>query len=244
MQDELVSALRYAVAWSDQHPLGWLDGAFPVTYEVRGWKFELAESRLVAVLPTPLDLDNAREMALPFLNAWAASLEVDERLLVTFTYLGADVVSGESGQVQEADAVVATFGAMVAVQLPSPPAPSWDWLETSATDAARTLCLRPLRNGNRPVVDAANWLATHLTGWAGSESEAASRLNVSVSYMKRARTEGARSDERKVGKESETRTVEEKVALAKVVEELVRRLHLVESSLTPGEHLTLADWPA
>ncbi|WP_331727351.1 hypothetical protein OG871_40145 (plasmid) [Kitasatospora sp. NBC_00374] len=244
MQYDRVGALRYAVAWSDQHPLSWLEGAFPVTYEVSGWKFELAESRLVAVPPTPMDLDDAREAVLPLLNAWAASLEIDDRLLVTFSYLGADVVSGRSGQVQAADAVVAAFDATVAVQRPSPPAPSWDWLETSVTGAARALCLRPLRSGNRPVVDAAYWLATHLAKWAGSETEAAARLNVSADYMKRARTEGARSDERKVGPGSKTLTAEEKVALARVVEELVRRLHLVESTLSPGEYLTMADWPA
>ena len=244
MQNEQVRALRYGVVWSDQYPLTWLEGAFPASYTVSGWRLDLGESELVAEPPAPMGVDDAVEELAPVLRAWQASLEVSERLLVAFTYRGADPVPGDAGSVLAADALTAAFNATVDAKRSSPPVPRWDWVDTLATSAAREMCLRPLRRGTRPVADAAYWLATHLASWAGGGARAAGRLNVSKPYMERARAEGARSSERKVSSDMRVLTAEEKAALAKVLEELVLRLHLVESGLSPGALLTTADWPA
>ncbi|MEV7123745.1 hypothetical protein [Kitasatospora griseola] len=238
MQNDQVRALRYAVVWSDQHPMSWLEGAFPVSYTVDGWHLSLEESELVAEPSVPMAADEAMEALTPILSAWQASLEITEHLVVTFTYRGADPVLVDGGSVLGTDVVAATFNASVAVKRPSPPAPSWEWKDTEVTSAARELCLRPVRRGTRTVPDAAYWLLTHLKAWAGSEAKAADRLNVSRSYMKHFRTQGARSSERKVGTGMKVSTEGEKAALAKVLEELVLRLHLVESGLRAGEFLT------
>ncbi|MEY9997506.1 hypothetical protein ABIE67_009625 [Streptomyces sp. V4I8] len=109
---------------------------------------------------------------------------------------------------------------------------------------ARTKCLRRLRAGSLPVDNAAYWLATHLEKWAGeSDQTAPERLNVSSKYFAEAKEQGARSDERKVSTRALTLTTQDKVSLGSVLEELIRRLHLVESGLDPGDYLDLTDWP-
>ncbi|GAA2837511.1 hypothetical protein GCM10010441_72340 [Kitasatospora paracochleata] len=248
MQNGQVLRLRYSVAWVDQHPLTWVEGAFPADYEVKGWRLQLGESQLEAWPPTPMGEDEARLALLPILSAWAASLEVEHHLIVTFTYLGAEfepesAVAGEV-RVQATDVWTLAFDATVEVQRGTPPEPSWDWQETPAAAAVREVCLRPLRNGTRPVADAAYWLATHLKMWAGGQSQAASRLNVDPAYFERARQQGARSAERKVSNDSVSLTEQQKESLRLVLEDLVARLYLVESGLTPGERLTLTDWPS
>ncbi|MET8328662.1 hypothetical protein [Streptomyces sp. NPDC005181] len=91
MEGDRVRALHYAVRWVDQHPLTWLKGAFPASYEVDGWALKLNETRLDAVPPGDLAEDEALATLAPFLDAWAATLEVEERLIMVFQYLGADV---------------------------------------------------------------------------------------------------------------------------------------------------------
>ncbi|MFF2148761.1 hypothetical protein [Kitasatospora sp. NPDC058190] len=199
-----VSRLRHAVTWVDQHPVVWLTSAFPVSYQVQNWELQLEESRLDATPPAPLDEDEALAAILPILNGWKAFLEVEQRLLVTFRYLGAEPVnlpSPGSGplQVQAVDILVTVSDAEIEVQHGALPEPSWDWAETAATVPALELCLRPLRNGSRPVVDAAYWLVTHLIQWAEGEKEAADQLNVAGAYFAKVKRLSGRSDERKVG---------------------------------------------
>ncbi|MFE1907391.1 hypothetical protein ACFW96_27510 [Streptomyces gardneri] len=236
--------LHFAVQWVDQHPLTWLNGAFPSSYEVDGWALNLSETRLDAKPPMPMTEDEARSGMTPILDTWTAVLEIEQRLVVTFYYLGASLEpdATEGGTAADFATVSATaFDAAVTIQRGTPREPDWSWRDTEATQLARTMCLRPLRNGSRPVADAAYWLATHLKQWADTESAAAARLNVSTAYVKRVRLLGARSHERKVMPNSLELTAQDKEFLNNALEELVRRLHLVESGLPPGERLDLTD---
>jgi len=248
VKDGRVRALHYAVNWVDQHPVTWLEDAFPTSYEVGGWTLSLSEARLDAVPSNAMSEDEARSSLTPILDTWSAALEVDQRLVVTFFYLGADVEQDTVG----AGAVTSTdfaslsgtaFDATVAIRRSTPPEPDWSWRDTDVTRLARSMCLRPLRNRSRTVDDAAYWLSTHLKSWAGSDRAAAQRLNVSSGYFDRARQWGARSAERKVSRDSQALTTQEKEQLKSVLEELIRRLHLVESDLAPGKYLDVDDWP-
>ncbi|MFJ8677349.1 hypothetical protein [Streptomyces sp. NPDC093589] len=240
--------LHFAVRWVDQHPLDWLDSAFPTSYAVEGWRLNLREATLEAVPPTPMSVDGARSAIAPILDTWAAALEMEQRLVVMFYYLGAAVEPAATGTgtavgADFATASITAFDATVAIQRDAPPEPDWSWRETDVTRLARTMCLRPLRNGSRPVADAANWLSTHLEKWAGGPKAAAHHLNVSCKFFDRFAEWAARSCERKVSPNSRTLTTQDKESLKGAVEELIRRLHLVESGLDPGEYLDLSDWP-
>lgn len=244
-----VRTLHYAVNWVDQHPVSWLEDAFPASYEVRGWTLTLSEARLDALPSQAMSEDEARSALTPILDTWSAAIEVEQRLVVTFFYLGADVKQDTAGAGTAASADFASasgtaFNATVAIRRGTPPEPDWSWRDTDVTRLARSMCLRPLRNRSRTVDDAAYWLSTHLKSWAGSDHAAAQRLNVSSSYFERARQWGARSAERKVSRDSQALTTQEKEQLKSVLEELIRRLHLVESGLAPGRHLDVNDWPA
>ncbi|WP_042390598.1 hypothetical protein [Streptacidiphilus melanogenes] len=244
MESERVRALHYSVQWVDQHPLSWDEAAFPATYEACGWDLVLSEKRLDASPSTTLTVNEARSQLAPLLAAWAASVEVEHRLIVTFFYLGADVERAEDrGRVTVADFAGSSDEATAAIRRGAPPVPNWSFQDTDTTSLARTLCLRPMRNGTRPVADAAYWLATHLESWAGSTSAVATRLNVSSAYFGMAKKWGARSDERKVSPNSMALTEGDKASLKVVLEELIRRLHLVESGLPPGDWLDVGDWP-
>jgi hypothetical protein len=249
MEGDRVRALHYAVKWVDQHPLTWLKGAFPASYEVDGWALKLNETRLDAVPPGDLaDEDEALATLAPLLDAWAATLEVEERLIMVFQYLGADVECQGDGRGRAsadfATAADTAHDATVAITRSAPPGPDPSWRDTDEASLARSMCLRPLRNGTRPVVDAAYWLATHLERWAdGDQKAVATKLNVSTSYYKRARQWGARSKGRKVSSNSLTLSEQEKSSLQAALEELIRRLHLAESGLPPGDRLDLTDWP-
>lgn len=244
-----VRTLHFSVEWVDRHPMTWLEGAFPAEYEVEGWKLTLTDARLDAVPTRPMTEDEARSALTPLLDTWSATLEVDERLIVMLYYLGADVepgTTGAGGTVASADCATVSAtarDATVAIQRHAPPQPNWSWRDTAVTKAARMNCLRPLRNGTRPIVDAANWLSTHLRAWVEGDGTAAEQLNVSSNYFDKFRELGARSYERKVSPSSLALSAEDKESLRIVVEELVRRLHLAESGLPPGGHLTLSDWP-
>ncbi|MEU1107093.1 hypothetical protein ABZ408_40065 [Streptomyces tibetensis] len=249
MEGGRVRALHFAVDWVDQHPVTWLDGAFPAVYHADGWTLTLSETRLDAVPSTQMSEDEARSAVEPILRTWEAALEVEQRLVVTFFYLVADVEPDvpETGTAAGADfagAVGKAFDATVEIERSAPPEPDWSWRDTDVTLSARTACLRPLRNGTRPVPDAAYWLYTHLKTWAGNDVKVAhERLNVSGQYFKRFRMWGANSSERKVASSQLYLTAQQKASLSRVLEELVRRLHLVESGLPPGARLDLADWP-
>ncbi|WP_265558485.1 hypothetical protein [Streptomyces hygroscopicus] len=65
-------------------------------------------------------------------------------------------------------------------------------------------------------------------------SAVATRLNVSLTYVKMAKQWGARSNERKVSSASTVLRENDKASLKVGLEELVRHLHLVESGLPPG----------
>lgn len=243
-----VRALHYSVTWVDRHPLSWEDGAFPATYRPNGWTLTLSRTNLHAVPQADLALDEARQELAELLDSWALNLEVEQSLGVMFGYLSADidqtdrdvgiiscVVSDSAGSVDEE---------AVRIVRSAPPEPDWSWRDTQAAALARSRCLRPLRNGTRPVFDAGYWLSTHLVDWASSEPEAANRLSVSGSYLSRARVLAARSDERKAAPSGQRSLTEaEKESLRKVLEELVKRLHLVESGLPPGPPLDVSDWP-
>lgn len=244
-----VRTLHYAVNWVDQHPVTWLEDAFPASYEVGGWTLSLSEARLDAVPSRPMSEDEARSALTPILDTWSAAIEVEQRLVMTFFYLGADVEQETAGAGTAASADFASasgtaFDATVAIRRGTPPEPDWSWRDTDVTRLARSMCLRPLRNRSRTVDDAAYWLSTHLKSWAGSDRAAAERLNVSSGYFDRARQWGARSAERKVSRDSQALSMQEKEQLKSVLEELIRRLHLVESDLAPGRHLDVNDWPA
>ncbi|MCX4882556.1 hypothetical protein [Streptomyces sp. NBC_00847] len=250
MENGQVRTLRFAVEWVDQHPVTWLEGAFPASYEVEGWKLTLTETKLAAAPAAPMTEDKARSAVMPLLDTWSAELEVDQRLVVMLYYLGADVEPGATdtkGTVASADFATASaeaFDATVVIQRDAPPQPDWSWRDTEVTKAARTMCLRPLRNGTRPIADAAYWLSTHLKKWAtDGDQTAPERLNVSSSYFNKVSQSGARSDERKVSAASQTLSAQDKESLRRAVEELIRRLHLAESGLHPGRHLDLSDWP-
>ncbi|MEV5489643.1 hypothetical protein AB0L47_16810 [Streptomyces bobili] len=251
MESGRVRTLHFAVEWVDQHPVTWLEGAFPASYEVEGWKLTLTETRLAAAPAAPMTEDEARSAVMPLLDTWSAELEVDQRLIVMLYYLGADVkpdTTGTRGTVASADFAtvsITAFDATIIIQRDAPPQPSWSWRDTDVTKAARTMCLRPLRSGTRPIADAAYWLSTHLKKWAADgDRTAAERLNVSSGYFDKVSQLGARSDERKVSSASLTLSSEDKEALRSAVEELIRRLHLAESGLQPGQRLDLSDWPA
>ncbi|MFJ3656565.1 hypothetical protein ACIPPR_25085 [Streptomyces nigra] len=251
MKSGQVRTLHFAVEWVDQHPVTWLEGAFPASYEVEGWKLTLTETRLAAAPTAPMTEDEARSAVMPLLDTWSAELEVDQRLVVMLYYLGADVepdTTGTRGTAASADFATASataFDATIVIQRDAPPPPDWSWRDTDVTQAARTMCLRPLRSGTRPIADAAYWLSTHLKKWAADgDQTAAERLNVSSGYFNKVSQLGARSDERKVSPTSLTLSAEDKASLRSAVEELIRRLHLAESGIPPGQHLDLSDWPA
>ncbi|MCW7940522.1 hypothetical protein AAW14_00120 [Streptomyces hygroscopicus] len=156
VESERIRTLQYSVQWVDQHPLSWDEAAFPVTYRADGWDLLLSEKRLDASPSTALAVDEARSQLAPLLAAWSASIEVEHRLIVTFFYLGADVERDEDrGGVTVADFAGCSDEATSAIQRAAPPAPNGSFQDTDTASLARTLCLRPMRNGTRPVADAA-----------------------------------------------------------------------------------------
>ncbi|MCX5522511.1 hypothetical protein OG342_06480 [Streptomyces bobili] len=139
-----------------------LESAFPASYEVEGWKLTLTETRLAAAPAAPaapMTEDEARSAVMPLLDTWSAELEVDQRLVVMLYYLGAVMLyylgadvepdtTGTRGTVAGADFATASataFDATIVIQRDAPPPPDWSWRDTGVTQAARTMCLRPLR---------------------------------------------------------------------------------------------------
>lgn len=241
-----VRTLHFAAEWVGRRSPDWLEDAFPARYSVDGWELVLNEKALSAAPPMPMSEDATRSALTPILETWSAELEVEHRLPVIFYYLGADLESAKdtAGTAVVAGAATASAGALdptVVAKNGTPPEPNLSWRDTEVASLARVMCLRPFRNGARPVADAAYWLSTHLKAWAGSDEGAATQLKVSVNYIKCLGKLGGGSDERKVSRSSRTLTPQDKAWLGEALEELIRRLHLVESGLDPGEHLTRAD---
>ena len=241
-----VRALHFAVNWLSPRPLDWLEDAFPAPYSVEGWNLILNEKTLDATPPMPMSEDAARSALMPMLETWSAALEVEHRLPVMFYYNGADIESTEDAAGTAVAAGVATASVValdptVVTKNGTPPEPDLSWQDTEAASLARVMCLRPFRNGTRPVADATYWLFTHLKKWAGSDEDAAARLKVSAQYLKQLGRLSGGSDERKVALSSRTLTPQDKAWLSEALEELIRRLQLVESGRDPGEHLTRAD---
>ena len=246
VEGDHVRALHFAVKWLSPRPLDWLEDAFPAPYSVEGWNLLLNEKTLDATPTMPMSEDAARSALMPMLETWSAALEVEHRLPVMFCYDGADIESTEDAVGTAVAAGIATASAValdptVVTKNGAPPEPDMSWQDTEAASLARVMCLRPFRNGTRPVADAAYWLSTHLKKWAGSDEDAAAWLKVSTQYLKLLGKLSSGSDERKVASSSRTLTPQDKAWLSEALEELIRRLHLVEGGRDPGEHLTRAD---
>jgi hypothetical protein len=244
MKNGRVRGLHYAVTWVARHPLEWMTEAFPASYNVNGWELQLEERHLTAV-PTGVfsSEEDARAALGPILDAWTAQLELDLRLVVAFSFVSASIDHGDGREVSAAEVAAVAFNATVEIRHGRPPGPDGSWWDTETTRAARYECLRPMRNGNIAVSHAAYWLATHLETWGSDLAGAADKLHVSRSYLGRTKEWGARSSDRKVSLHSQDLTDEQKQSLRESVEELVRRLHLAESNLSPGEYRNLSDWP-
>jgi hypothetical protein len=233
----VVSALHYAVAWTDQHPLEWGDSAFPATFELPSWQFTLSHDRLEArpIGREFVDEQAARDAVEPLLDGWTSKVEVEQRLQMRFLFLHADIAypeAGGHGHLELRGAVESAVGLegtlSMLITRDEAPAPDPSWRDTPACRAARDYCLRPMRAGLRPAPDAAYWLVTHLEHWAGSRAAAAGRLNVSRSLLEELGKLSAL--ERKVTRDGRALTPGERQYLAAGVEELVRRLHVVENS--------------
>jgi len=246
MNADRVNSLNYIVTWIDQHPHQWLDGAFPASYTLGDWELTLTEQLLAATPSNTFRTEEEARSALePHLYAWSAQLEIEQRLLVSFAFLNADVAHEDDRvTVSTAEVIAVAFNASVEVRRPAPPAPDLTWRDTQVTREVRAACLRPMRNGSRPVVDAANWLATHLKShFDGDQSRAAAALNVSSSYLEQMRVMAARSSDRKVSSNSLSLTPQDKESLRLAVENLVKRFQLFESGLPPGDPIDRSNWP-
>ncbi|MFI1585551.1 hypothetical protein [Embleya sp. NPDC020630] len=245
MEGDRIRALYYAVTWVDQHTLIWAEDVFPASYEIGDWSLLLSsERRLVATPSMALSTDEAREELRPVLEAWSVSLELEHRMVVEFSYLGADVQRTDStNELVATDFVETTDDACITVGRGELPTPNWSLRETDKISLVRTRCLRPMRMGTRTVPDAGYWLLTHLKEWAGDEAGVKQKLRLSSRYFARVWKWCARSGERKVSPQAIDLTEDQKASLVLVLEELVRRLYLVESGLPPGVELNLADWP-
>ncbi|WP_330351815.1 hypothetical protein [Streptomyces sp. NBC_00582] len=246
MNEARVKGLLYSVTWKDQHPLVWNENAFPVSFNADGWELVLNERTLDAAAsssPYP-SVQDAREALEPKLDAWRAKAELEERVLLEFTFAQATLerLPGELPGVQM-DVAGFVEGESVSVERSSPPAPDWSWRDTPAAQTVRLMCLRPVRQGRRPVADAGYWLSTFLSVWAGGDRAAAQKLKVSRGVIKRLHEVSGWSLERKVGGGSRPLTNVENTFLQAAIEELARRLQLAESDLCPGEFLDVSHMP-
>lgn len=245
MDGDQIRALHFAVKWLDQHPLTWLEDAFPATYDVDGWTLTLTDGRLDAAPTADVDEEQALDDLLPRLDAWRAVLEVEHRLIVVFDYLGADLERREPvegrASADFAGVQATAYDATVAIERGTPPGPDPLWRDTEWALDARLACLRPVRDGSRQLADAAYWLVTHLHAW--SKTDLAARLNVSGKYLAQVSKLSGGSPDRKVMKNPRRSSDAERAWLRDAVEELVRRLHLAESGQDPGPYLDLSDAP-
>ncbi len=119
------------------------------------------------------------------------------------------------------------------------PKPTWtEPLSSSARDA-RQYCLLQMRDRRRSEANAAYWLFTHICKWADKDKDAAIRLNLSSGVLRHMKSLSGRAYDRKVDTGNEPLTPEEKAWLRRIVELVVRRLHLYEEDAPVGEHLTV-----
>jgi hypothetical protein len=139
-------------------------------------------------------------------------------------------------QVGASDFGASREGMTIEIVLERVPMPLWSDDSLVAREV-REYCLRPMRALRGPVPDSAYGLVTQLEEWAGGLQEAADRLRVSRSLLKRAKTLSGRARQRKAGTGSRSLSDEEVDFLRKVIEAIVPRLHSVECGLDPGEIL-------
>jgi hypothetical protein len=217
---------------------------FPAEVEVPGWQLQLTETRLKA-WPGDRFYDEgaARADLEPLLHGWAASAEVVDQVRMETFFLDAEMraIAAVSMYATARMQVggLSDFGAAredmsVEIILERVPKPLWS-RDSVPTREARENCLRPMRALRRPVPDAAYALVMLLDEWAGGLQQAAIRLRVSQSLLKRAKTLSGQARQRKPGKGSRSLSDEEVDFLRRAIEALLLRLHRVESGLDPGE---------
>jgi hypothetical protein len=242
-----VAALNYGVRWlPERHPIRWAANVFPVEVAVPGWKLRLSETELKAQPDGHAFHDEgaARADLEPNLQGWAASAEVVDHIRMQFTFLDAEMRRIASvglygtGRLQVG---ASDFGAskediIVEIVLERVPMPLWPD-DSPAAREVREYCLRPMRALRRPVPDSAYGLVTQLEEWAGSLQEAADRLRVSRSLLKRAKALSGWARQRKSGKGSRRLNDQEVDFLRKFIEAIVPRLQRAECGIDPGEIL-------
>lgn len=250
-----VAALHYAVLWDYQgQRFRFAEACFPVEIDLPDWHVTLNERTLVA---TPrqawfADDQTARESLQPHLHGWAAQLELHHHLQMNLQFEFAETVKAAT-VAMSARATLSLRAAM------ADPGRGWEghrieaiidrvdpptgYVDSRVAREMRELCLRPMRLGQRPVPDAAYWLTSLLTEWAtGDLTQAAETLNVSRSALERVKALAGRARQRKVASGSRDLDMDELLYLRRGVEELVQRVHLVESGQPPGPPINRGDW--
>lgn len=226
----------------------WATGLFPAVMAVSGWRLDVTERRISA---TPrdrfYDASDARISLEPKLEAWAAELAIIYRLPMDFVFLDAEmapdvaVAMTERPEltVSDSSGVTATDIASVRIMQETLPTATWNTPPSELARDTREFCLLPLRTQRRTEADAAYWLVELLKEWVGGDlREAAHRLNVSRGYLERMKKLSGHARDRKAARGNEPLTPAEKLELTLMVEEVVRRLHLVEVGESVNEHLT------
>jgi hypothetical protein len=177
-----VAGLHYGVAWRSER-VKWAPEAFPVEIALPGWSLEVTKPHIAARPQTKVyNEGSAREALEPRLDAWAAELSVVYDMPMQYWFLGSELVpdvavpmSGRNDLVI-GDLVSAVDELKVVITRSELHGPTWTKPPSELAREAREYCLLPLRSQRRPEADAAYWLYEQVKRWAGSESEAARRL--------------------------------------------------------------------
>lgn len=240
-----VDTLKYGVHWRSQ--ASWAPEAFPVELHMRGWILHV-EERGISAQPSGTkfyDEGSARADLEPQLEAWAAELAVIHDLPLDFWFMDADLVV-DAFLVATARAEVSIgdrAGAVDEIRIKriraEVPVPTWTKPPSSLARDAREYCLVPMRHQRRNEADAAYWLSEQLPLWASSREEAADWLNLSHSVVRQMKVLSGQAYERKAGRGSRNLSTEERDLLRRMVELIVRRLHLYEVGEPVGEHVTI-----
>jgi hypothetical protein len=240
-----VAGLHYGVAWRSER-VKWAPEAFPVEIALPGWSLEVTKPHIAARPQTKVyNEGSAREALEPRLDAWAAELSVVYDMPMQYWFLGSELVpdvavpmSGRNDLVI-GDLVSAVDELKVVITRSELHGPTWTKPPSELAREAREYCLLPLRSQRRPEADAAYWLYEQVKRWAGSESEAARRLNVSSGVLQQMKSLSGRAFDRKAATGSRRLTSEERALLRRMVELVVRRLHLYEVGEPTSERVTL-----
>jgi hypothetical protein len=240
-----VAALHYGLAWrSDQ--VKWAPEAFPAKITLPGWSLEVTEHRISAHPQIRIyDEGKAREALEPGLDAWGAELMVLHYMPMVYWFLGSDLVPNVTVTMHGRNDLMINDFATVTDQLhvvmtkSELPEATWKKPPSRLAGEAREYCLLPLRRERRGEADAAYWLYEQVKRWAGSEREAAVRLNVSGKVLQEMKKLSGSAFDRKAAPGSRRLTSEERALLRRMVELVVRRLHLYEVGEPINVHITL-----